>query len=82
MRSEDPLGLCVDLLESAGGALVKDGLGWQALIFIVVVCIHAVSELFHLILAELVEDGLTGRALILSWEAIGGQLVIRNSEDT
>ena len=71
MRSEDPLRLCVDLLESGGGALVKDGLGWQALIFIVVVCIHAVSELFHLILAELVEDGLTGRALILSREAIG-----------
>ena len=71
MRSEDPLRLCVDLLESVGGALVKDGLGRQALIFIVVVCIHAVSELFHLILAPLVEDGLTGRALILSREAIG-----------
>jgi hypothetical protein len=27
--------------------------------------------LFHLILAPLVEDGLTGRALILSREAIG-----------
>lgn len=68
--SEDPLGLSVDLLESGGGALVKDSLGGQALIFIVVVCVHAVSELFHLILAELVQNGLAGRTLILSGEAI------------
>jgi len=54
-----------------GGALVENGLGRKALIFIVVVCIHASSELVDLILAELGENGLTGGALILSGEAIG-----------
>ena len=68
--SEDPLGLGVDLLEGVGSALVEDHLGGEALIFIVVVCVHAVSELFHIILAELVKNGLTGGALILSGEAI------------
>ena len=42
--SEDPLGLGVHLLEGSGGAFVEDILGGQALIFIVVVCVHAVSE--------------------------------------
>jgi hypothetical protein len=70
--SEDPLWLGINLLESSSSALVEDGLGWQALIFIVVVCVHAVSELCHLILAELVKDSLTRGALILSGEAIIG----------
>jgi len=59
-RSEEPLGLGVDLYEGGCGALVKDALGGQALIFIVVVCVHAVSELFHIILTELVKDSLAG----------------------
>ena len=68
--SEDPLGLSVDLLEGGGSAFVEDVLGGEALIFIVVVCVHAVSELLDLVLAELVENGLAGGALILSWEAM------------
>ena len=69
-RSEDPLGLGIDLLERSSSALVKDGLSREALIFIVVVCVHAISELLDLILTELVQDGLTGGTLILSGEAI------------
>jgi hypothetical protein len=68
--SEDPLGLSVNLLERESSAFVEDVFGWEALVFIVVVCVHAVSELFHLILTELVENGLTGGALILSGETI------------
>jgi hypothetical protein len=96
--SEDPLGLSVDLLEGGGSAFVEDVLGGEALIFIVVVCVHAVSELLDLVLAELVENGLAGGALILSGEAtckvglgqigrdsrlhIGQARDIINSEDT
>ena len=69
-RSEDPLGLGIDLLERSSSALVKDGLSREALIFIVVVCVHAISELLDLILTELVQDGLAGGALIFSGEAI------------
>lgn len=68
-RSEDPLRLIVDLFESMLCALIKDVLGWQALIFIVVVCVHATSELIDLVLAPLAQDSLAGGALILSWEA-------------
>ena len=68
--SEEKLRLCIDLLEGAGSALVKNGLSRQALIFIVVVCVHAISELLNLFLAELLQDSLSGGALILSGEAI------------
>ena len=58
--SENPLGLSVDFLESICRALLENDLGGEALIFIVVVCVHAVSEQLHLVLAELVQDGLAG----------------------
>ena len=66
--SEEKLRLCIDLLEGSGSALVKNALSRQALIFIVVVCVHAVSKLFHLIFTELLKDGLARGALILSGE--------------
>ncbi len=69
-RSEDPLRLVVDLFKGDLGALIKDHLRGQALIFIVVVCIHASSELVDIVLAPLAQDGLAGRTLILSGEAI------------
>ena len=58
--SEDPLRLGVDLLEGAGSALVEDGFGRKALIFIVVVCVHTVSKCFQISLAESIEDHLSG----------------------
>ena len=67
--SEDPLGLRVDLLEGRGSTFVEDVLGGEAPIFIVVVCVHAGSELLDIILTELVENGLAGGALIFSGEA-------------
>ena len=69
-RSEDPLGLGVNLLEWCSSALVKNGLGREALIFIVVVCVHAISELLNFVLAELFKDSLAGGTLIFSGEAI------------
>ena len=57
--SEEKLRLCIDLLEGRGSALVKNGLSRQALIFIVVVCVHASSELVDLVLAEPGQDSLT-----------------------
>jgi len=42
--SEDPFWFFVDFLECLGSALIKNTLSIQALIFIVVVCIHAVSK--------------------------------------
>jgi hypothetical protein len=74
--SEEKLRLCIDLLEGGGSALVKNGLSRQALIFIVVVCVHAVSELLDLVLTELVKDGLAGRTLIFTGEAKLGILMI------
>ena len=68
--SEDQVGIGVDLLESDAGALVEDTLGGQALIFIVVVCVHAGPEVVHLVLAESLDDGLARRALVLPREAI------------
>ena len=66
--SKDPFRLGVHLLESFRSAFVKNNLGWQALVFIVVVCVHAISELFHIVCAPLLEDGLTRGSLIFSWE--------------
>jgi hypothetical protein len=67
-RSEDPLRLIIDLFEGKCGTLIKNGLGGQALIFIVVVCVHASSELVDFVQAELAQDCLARGALILSGE--------------
>jgi hypothetical protein len=66
--SKDPFRLGVHLLESFRSTFVKNNLGWQALVFIVVVCVHAISELFHIILTPFVKDGLARRTLIFSRE--------------
>jgi len=68
LRSEDPFWLGVDLFERCCSALIENCLCGEALIFIVVVCVHAVSKLFHLIFTELLKDGLARGALILSGE--------------
>ena len=70
LGSEDELWISVDFLESSLSAAVQDLLGRKALVFIEVVGSHASSEVAHIFCAELGEDGLSGRALIFSWEAI------------
>jgi hypothetical protein len=55
--------------ERCAGTLVKDALGLEALVLIVTVGSHAGSEGLEVEGAELVEDVLTGGALIFSGEA-------------
>ena len=61
----------VAAFESSGGAFVQNSLRFQALVLIVVVGLHASSELPKISFAELGKDGLSWRSLILSWEAKG-----------
>ena len=70
-RSEDEVRVGVDLLEGLGGALVEDSLGVEALVLVEVIGAHAGPETSEVDLAELLENGLSGRALILSGEATG-----------
>ena len=68
--SEDELWLGVDFLEGSLGAFVENSLVWKALVLIEIVGGHATSELCDISGTELGEDCLSGRAFILSWEAI------------
>ena len=72
------LNCSVDPLASTGGvysfegrtrALVEDTLGLEALVLIVTVGLHAISESLQVIGAELLQDVLAGRAFILTSEA-------------
>ena len=70
-RSVDPLvvGGTVHHPEGDAGALVEDAFGLQALILIVTVLLHALTEGGEVVGALLAQNVLTGRALVLSVEA-------------
>ena len=69
--SEDEILVGIDFLESLSRALVKDTFLNQAIVFVKIIGLHAVSEGAHVFLAELSEDSLSGRIFIFSWETIG-----------
>ena len=62
MESVDPLvgGSRVDHLESFTGALVKDGLGFEALVLVISVGAHALTEAFEVERTDLGQDVNTG----------------------
>ena len=68
--SENERWIRVDLLESCSSALVHDALCFETVILIEIVLSHALSEGTELGIAEIFEDFLSGRAIILSWEAV------------
>ena len=70
IRSEDVLRIRVDLLESSGRTLVHNTFCLQAVVLVKVIFRHALSESNQLGVAEIFQDLLSGRAIILSWEAI------------
>ena len=59
----------VDFFEGEAGALVKDGLGLKAQVFVVSVGSHASLERTEVYRAEFGEDVLAGRAFIFTSEA-------------
>ena len=70
-RSVDPLvgSGGVHHLEGLTGALVEDSFGIKALVLVVTIGNHALSELAKLVRALFLQDVLTGGALIFSGEA-------------
>ena len=70
-RSVDPLvGTgCVHHLEGLTSALVEDSLGIEALVLVVTIGNHALSELAKLVRALFLQDVLTRGAFIFSGEA-------------
>ena len=68
--SEDVVLIGVHLLERLRSALVQDTLGLKAFVLVESVSGHAGSKGTHVSNAELSENGLSWRVLILSWEAI------------
>ena len=58
----------IHLLEGQCSALVEDALGLEALVLIVSVGTHAALEGLEVVVAELLEDVLSGGVLVLSGE--------------